>query len=51
MKCLSIQQPWAWAVVNGWKPIENRTWHTNYHGPLLIHTGQRERSRPTSTTA
>lgn len=24
MKCLSIQQPWAWLIVNGFKDIENR---------------------------
>ena len=42
MKALSIQQPWAWAIVNGFKPVENRTWRTNYTGPLLIHAGKRE---------
>ena len=39
---LSIQQPWAWAIVNGWKPVENRTWRSTYAGPLLIHAGRRE---------
>ena len=39
---LSIRQPWAWAIVNGWKPVENRTWHSSYRGPLLIHAGKRE---------
>ena len=39
---LSIQQPWAWAIVNGWKPIENRTWRSNHYGLLLIHAGKRE---------
>ncbi len=37
MKALSIRQPWAWLVVNGHKPVENRTWQTRYRGPLLIH--------------
>jgi len=37
VKCLSIRQPWAWLVANGWKNIENRTWRTNYRGRLLIH--------------
>ena len=37
MKCLSIRQPWAWLVVNGWKNIENRGWATKYRGQLLIH--------------
>lgn len=39
MRCLSIRQPWAWLIVHGWKPIENRTWSTSYRGPLLIHAG------------
>lgn len=39
MKALSIRQPWAWLIVNGHKDIENRTWPTNYRGPILIHTG------------
>lgn len=40
MKCLSVQQPWAWAIIHGPKRIENRTWPTNYRGPLLIHVGK-----------
>jgi hypothetical protein len=39
MKVLTLKNPWAWAVVNGVKKIENRTWSTNYRGPLLIHAG------------
>ena len=42
MKTLSIQQPWAWAIVHGFKDIENRTWLTFYRGPLLIHAGKKE---------
>lgn len=26
MKALSIRQPWAWLIVNGYKDVENRTW-------------------------
>lgn len=37
MKAISIQQPWAHLIVHGYKPIENRTWTTEYRGPLLIH--------------
>lgn len=37
---LSIQQPWAWLIVHGHKSVENRTWPTNYRGPLLIHAGK-----------
>lgn len=40
MKALSIKQPWAWAILHG-KPVENRTWKTNFRGPFLIHTGKK----------
>ncbi len=41
LKCLSIQQPWSWLIVNGYKDIENREWTTSYRGPVLIHAGAR----------
>lgn len=41
MKVLSIQQPWAWLIVSGYKDIENRKWITNYRGDFLIHTGKK----------
>lgn len=45
MKALSIQQPWAWLIVNAIKDIENRDWTTNYRGILLIHASkQKDRS-------
>lgn len=40
MKTLSIRQPWAWLIVNGHKDIENRNWHTNFRGRVLIHAGK-----------
>lgn len=50
MKVLSIRQPWAHLIVTGLKRIENRTWNTDYRGPLLIHASQRFDSsfQPTS---
>ena len=36
---LSVRQPWAWLIVNGFKEIENRPRRMNYRGPLLIHAG------------
>ena len=42
MKALSIRQPWAWAIIARWKPIENRTWQTDHRGPLLIHAGRHD---------
>ncbi|KAA0259852.1 ASCH domain-containing protein [Hafnia alvei] len=40
MKAISIRQPWAWLIVNGYKDIENRSWRTKYRGPVLIHASQ-----------
>lgn len=34
---LSIRQPWAWLVANGFKDIENRIWRTQFRGRVLIH--------------
>lgn len=41
MKALSINQPWAWLIVNGFKAIENRDWDTRYRGEFLIHAGKK----------
>lgn len=37
MKALSIRQPWAWLIVNGYKDIENRKWKTKHRGTFLVH--------------
>lgn len=43
-KCLSIRPAWAWMIIYlqapRWKDVENRTWSTEYRGPLLIHASQ-----------
>lgn len=39
LKAISLRQPWAWLVVNGYKDIENRRWPTNIRGLILIHAG------------
>lgn len=42
---LSIRQPWAELILSGKKPIEYRTWTTDYRGPVLLHAGAaRDRS-------
>ena len=46
LKALTIRQPWAWLIVSGQKDIENRTWKTNYRGPLLIHAATAFASMP-----
>jgi hypothetical protein len=50
MLCLSVKQPWAWLIVEGWKPVENRKWFGDYLKAqlaiskppcwLLIHAGK-----------
>ncbi len=40
MKALTIKQPWAWFIANGFKDIENRSWPTKYRGVILIHAGK-----------
>jgi hypothetical protein len=39
MKALSVRQPWAWLIVNGYKDIENRDWATKLRGRIWVHTG------------
>ncbi|MGH7170638.1 MAG: hypothetical protein ACRELG_10205, partial [Gemmataceae bacterium] len=40
MKCLSIRQPWAWAILTGQHSVEYRCYPTKYRGPLLIHAAR-----------
>lgn len=45
MLAITIQQPWAWAVVHGGKNVENRTefrrWKRAVGQTVAIHAGQR----------
>jgi hypothetical protein len=38
---ISVWQPWAWAICHLDKDVENRSWHTSYRGPVLIHAAKR----------
>lgn len=40
MRCITIQQPWAWAIFHG-KTVENRTQLWSYRGTIGIHAGNR----------
>ena len=40
MKVLSIKEPWATLIINGYKEYEFRTWKTNYRGKILIHASK-----------
>jgi hypothetical protein len=37
MKAISIQQPWAWAILHAGKDVENRSWSTTYRGLVAVH--------------
>ncbi len=37
MKALSIKEPWASLIINGYKEYEFRSFKTNYRGKILIH--------------
>jgi len=39
MKVLTIREPWASLIINGYKKYEFRSWKTNYRGKILIHAG------------
>ena len=41
MKVLTIREPWASLIVNGYKKYEFRSWKTKYRGKLLIHAGSK----------
>lgn len=38
MKVLSIKNPWATLIINGYKKYEFRSWKTKYRGRIMIHT-------------
>lgn len=44
MKALVIRQPWAWAIMAGYKRFENRSWTTKYRGPFAIIAGSSKAS-------
>lgn len=39
MKALTIKQPWANLIIEGYKRYEFRSWRTKYRGKILIHAG------------
>ncbi len=42
MKCLTIREPWAKAIMDGLKPVENRSRNVagDHRGPLVVHVSQ-----------
>jgi hypothetical protein len=45
MKCLTVRQPYAAAILLGLHVTERRDWGTSYRGPLLIHAAAGKPSR------
>jgi hypothetical protein len=41
MKTITIKQPYASLIINGYKEYEFRSWKTKYRGDLLIHAGKK----------
>src|SRR5450830_856781 len=39
-KALSLKQPFAWLIANGYLLVDDRTWRTQYRGPVLIHASK-----------
>ena len=40
-KAISVNPAWAWLIVNGQKPLENRSWKCKHRGLTLIHASSR----------
>jgi hypothetical protein len=40
IKALSLKQPFAWLIANGYLLVDDRTWGTQYRGPILIHASK-----------
>ena len=40
MKTITIKEPWATLIVEGYKEYEVRVWKTNYRGDILLHAGK-----------
>lgn len=40
MKAITIRQPWAWAIFNCGKDIENRDWFRSIKGRVAVHAAK-----------
>lgn len=46
MRVLTVRQPWAWAMFSVRpKDVENRSWTTDYRGPIAIHAATADAKR------
>ena len=39
-KALSLKQPYAWLIANGYLMVDDRTWGTAFRGSILIHASK-----------
>jgi hypothetical protein len=48
MRILTVRQPWAWAIMQGWKNVENRSQNIagRYRGPVAIHAALQQDRAP-----
>jgi hypothetical protein len=42
-RALSINHPWAFLIAAGFKPVENRSWHTPFVGTIALHASTAKR--------
>ncbi|QOT16500.1 ASCH domain-containing protein [Paenarthrobacter sp. YJN-5] len=42
LKALTVKNPWAWAIINAGKNVENRSQPTSHRGTLYIHIAKRD---------
>jgi hypothetical protein len=40
LKALSLKQPFAWLIANGYLLVDDRSWGTQYRGRILIHASK-----------
>lgn len=40
MKAITLHQPWASLIAEGFKTVETRSWSTDHRGPIAIHAGK-----------
>lgn len=40
LPCLSLRQPWIWAIYEHNKDLENRSWLMKYRGEVLLHASK-----------
>ncbi|MDO5553245.1 MAG: ASCH domain-containing protein [Planctomycetia bacterium] len=44
LRGLTLHGPWGWAIMQGHKRVENRSWETPFRGRFAIHVGKSQTS-------